>query len=43
MELAVWACGGCVNVHVVVSVCWIKVIRGLDMQIHIKHEKIYSQ
>lgn len=31
------------NVHVVVSVCWIKVIRGLDMQIHIKHEKIYSQ
>lgn len=43
MELAAWACGGCVNVHVVVSVCWIKVIRGLDKEIHIKHEKIYSQ
>lgn len=34
-----WLCehvGGCVNVHVVFSVCWIKVIRGLDMQINNK-------
>lgn len=28
--------------HVVVSVCWIKVIRGLDMRIHIKYPKLRS-